>query len=71
MTKLCTIKDVGGYKLSVTHDRVTTMHHLKFEHKIDGARFDSKFEMFLEDSEFDALAEFFNTINGNMRSDLK
>ncbi len=71
MTKVCTVKQVGDYKATVTHNRVTNMHHLRFEQKIKSAKYHSKFEMFLEDNEFDTLAEFFNTINGNLRSDLK
>ena len=70
MTKVCTLKS-GDYTEQVKHATVTGMHHLTFEKKIDSLKYHVRFEMFLEDKEFDALAEFFNTINGNLRSDLK
>lgn len=70
--KTCVFKtNDKDYTASVSYTRVTGLHHVRFNRKIEGTSYESKYEMFLEDKEFDQLAEFFNTINGNLRSDLK
>jgi hypothetical protein len=70
--KTCVFKTNGtDYTATVSHSMVTGMHHVTLQQKIDDTSYHSKFEMFLENSEFDKFVEFFNTINGNMRSDLK
>jgi hypothetical protein len=70
--KTCVFKTNGhDYTATVSHNMVTGMHNIILRQKIEGTSYDSKFEMFLENSEFDKFVEFLNTINGNMRSDLK
>jgi hypothetical protein len=61
----------NDYTASVSHNMVTGMHHITLRQKIDATTYESKFEMFLENDEFDKFVEFLNAINGNLRSDLK
>ncbi len=69
--KTCVFRESEDYTSEVSYKKVTGLHHITFYRKINGTSYDAKYEMFLEDREFDQLAEFFNTINGNLRSDLK
>ena len=70
--KTCVFKtNDKDYTSSVSYTRVTGLHHVVFHRKIKDTNYESKYELFLEDKEFEDLAEFFNTITGNLRSDLK
>jgi hypothetical protein len=55
------LKQQGDYVVTVTHDTVTGLNHFQFRQKIEGHKtFDSKYEMFLENSELVGLVNFLN-----------
>lgn len=56
------LKQQGDYVVTVTHDTVTNLNHFQFRQMIKGHKtFDSKYEMFLEKDELEALVNFLNS----------
>ena len=59
--KMLVLKRQGDYIVTVTHDNVTGLNHFQFRQMIEGHKtFDSKYEMFLENSELVGLVNFLN-----------
>jgi hypothetical protein len=55
------LKRQGDYVVTVAHDNVTGLNHFQFRQMIEGHKtFDSKYEMFLENSELAGLVNFLN-----------